>query len=112
MGLSEERGEETLPRGEEGAFSEPDELAWPPELCCRIKRARREGVLGLGWTGDSEVGLPNTIGKNRQKIHFGGMNSSNVFIRSLKAYLLCPLMCLTHAYSYPFPKKQVHHPGH
>lgn len=50
MGLSGERGEETLPRGEEGVFSKPVEegLVGPPELCCRMKRARRDGVLGLG----------------------------------------------------------------
>lgn len=62
MGLSGERGAEGWPtRGEEGVGSatedgEGDE----PALCWRMKRARRDGVLGRWWAGESAVGLPRT----------------------------------------------------
>lgn len=53
-------GVEMLPRGEEGVLSEAVVEDKLPVFCWRIKRAKRDGVLGLAWMGDSEVGLPNT----------------------------------------------------
>ena len=54
-------GEEGVGSALEGELAEP-----PPVLCWRMKRARRDGVLGLGWTGDSELGLPRTKKKKKK----------------------------------------------
>ena len=41
----------------------------PPLLCWRMKKAKRDGVLGLGGTGDSELGLLTAVGlKYREKV--------------------------------------------
>lgn len=34
----------------------------PPLLCWRMKKAKRDGVLGLGGAGDSVLGLFSTVG--------------------------------------------------
>lgn len=40
-------GVEMLPRGEEGVLSEAAVEDGMPVFCCRMKRAKRDGVLGL-----------------------------------------------------------------
>lgn len=68
MGLSGDMGWEleepdcsgSMPVGVEGPPPPPDP---PPLLCWRMKKAKRDGVLGLGGAGDSVLGLFRTEGK-------------------------------------------------
>lgn len=46
---------------------EPPPPDTPPLLCWRMKKDKRDGVLGLGGAEDSVLGLFSTVGQHGQK---------------------------------------------